>query len=350
MKKLLQKLFTIIGVITLLSAFTISIGYTSVYADDEGNGSGGSSTSSSNDFSDCRTFLGMPSWDCHLSSSWQGKENLQKNIWQIAKNVADAITKLAAYLLVGYVIYGGYLYIFSSGDPTKTAAGKKTIARAFIGLAIVVFANIIISSAGIAMLGASGAFDSKNCIKNTCVTPEKLVKNIVDWVIGISGAVAAIYVVVGGIGYITSSGDTAKLQKSKNTIIYALIGLVIVAFSIAISNFAADAIDNANSGKDIRGPIINLLNFVIGFASVVSVIFIIKGGVGYMTSTGDPGKIKTAKDTILYACIGLIVCALSFAIVNWAIDTIENSEKEQSSEETSFLTKPNITLPSNIFK
>ena len=41
-----------------------------------------------------------------------------------------------------------------------------------------------------------------------------------------------------------------------------------------------------------------------------------------MTSAGDPGKVKKAKDTILYGVIGLVVCVLAFAIVNFVIANI----------------------------
>ena len=77
-----------------------------------------------------------------------------------------------------------------------------------------------------------------------------------------------------------------------------------------------------------------ILNGVIGMLGLVAVVFIIIGGVNYMTSTGDPGKTKKAKDTILYACIGLIVCALSFAIVNFTINMINHSGNETTNEES----------------
>ena len=70
---------------------------------------------------------------------------------------------------------------------------------------------------------------------------------------------------------------------------------------------------------DLATTIVNILNGIIAFLGVIAVIFIIVGGVGYMTSSGDAGKIKKAKDTILYACIGLIICVLAFAIVNFVI-------------------------------
>lgn len=66
----------------------------------------------------------------------------------------------------------------------------------------------------------------------------------------------------------------------------------------------------------------NILNAIIGVLGVAAVIFIIVGGVSYMTSSGDSAKTKKAKDTILYAVIGLIICVLAFAIVNFVVGTI----------------------------
>jgi hypothetical protein len=77
----------------------------------------------------------------------------------------------------------------------------------------------------------------------------------------------------------------------------------------------------SGSGNLTTG-ITNILNAIIGVIGLVAVIFIIIGGVNYMTSNGDPQKTKKAKDTILYATIGLIICALAFAIVNFVIRTI----------------------------
>ena len=46
-----------------------------------------------------------------------------------------------------------------------------------------------------------------------------------------------------------------------------------------------------------------------------------------MTSSGDAGKVKKAKDTILYGVIGLIVVALAFAIVNFVIGGVLGNNK-----------------------
>ncbi len=72
----------------------------------------------------------------------------------------------------------------------------------------------------------------------------------------------------------------------------------------------------------LRNVITSILNSIIGVSGLVAAIFVVVGGINYMTSNGDAGKVEKAKKTILYACIGIAVCALAFAIVNWAIDVI----------------------------
>ena len=75
----------------------------------------------------------------------------------------------------------------------------------------------------------------------------------------------------------------------------------------------------------IEDVIINVINGVVGVFGIVATVFIIVGGVGYMTSNGDSGKVEKAKKTILYAVIGLIVSVLAFAIVNFVVANVINS-------------------------
>ena len=51
----------------------------------------------------------------------------------------------------------------------------------------------------------------------------------------------------------------------------------------------------------------------------MSVIVLIYGGFQYVTSTGDKTRVENAKNTILYAIIGIVVAILAFAIVSFVI-------------------------------
>lgn len=66
----------------------------------------------------------------------------------------------------------------------------------------------------------------------------------------------------------------------------------------------------------------NVITTILFILGMVAVIMIIVGGVRYTTSNGDASSIKAAKDTILYAVVGLVVAILSFAIVNFVIDRL----------------------------
>lgn len=218
--------------------------------DDSGGGTtgGGAATFSGG----CREIAGFTSWDCGVNISNQ--ETLKSGIWTIAANVLTDVTVLAAYLVIGYVIYGGYLYVFSSGEPSKIMAAKKTLSQAFLGLAIVMSSSLIMSTVRFALMGNKSMGD---CVTQECVDPGALFTNSVQWAIGIAGFVAVIFVIYGAITYITSSGDPSKLQKAKQIIIYALIGLAIVALAEIITTFVSSTIRSANQKAMLNQTIIS---------------------------------------------------------------------------------------------
>jgi len=69
--------------------------------------------------------------------------------------------------------------------------------------------------------------------------------------------------------------------------------------------------------QDIATDIINIFSWVVG---IISVIMIIYGGFRYITSGGNDAGVKAAKNTILYAVVGLIIVALAQIIVKFVIN------------------------------
>lgn len=69
----------------------------------------------------------------------------------------------------------------------------------------------------------------------------------------------------------------------------------------------------------IFNTIVNVLLFVIG---AISVIMLIYGGIRYTISGGDSSGVTAAKNTILYAIVGLVVAFLAYAIVNWVLGAV----------------------------
>lgn len=62
--------------------------------------------------------------------------------------------------------------------------------------------------------------------------------------------------------------------------------------------------------------IVNILSIIVG---IVAVIMIIIGGFKYITSSGDSGNISSAKNTVIYALVGLVIVALAQVIVRFVL-------------------------------
>lgn len=77
--------------------------------------------------------------------------------------------------------------------------------------------------------------------------------------------------------------------------------------------------DNLFGAGGIFTTIVNILLYIIG---AIAVIMLIIGGIRYVTSGGDSSAVTAAKNTILYAIIGIIIALLAYAIVNFVLTSL----------------------------
>lgn len=88
--------------------------------------------------------------------------------------------------------------------------------------------------------GSGGTWDaSKKACINAAATNDVagFMKSIINLLLYIIGAIAVLMVVIGGIRYVVSGGDQKAVTDAKNTILYAVIGLVVAMMAYAIVNF-----------------------------------------------------------------------------------------------------------------
>ena len=88
---------------------------------------------------------------------------------------------------------------------------------------------------------------------------------------------------------------------------------------------------------DLIGPdgvFTQVTNTVLYIVGIVSVVMLIYGGLRYVISGGDSKKVTDAKNTILYAIIGLIISILAFAIVNFVINAITGSSNTAANTDS----------------
>ncbi len=107
-------------------------------------------------------FLGFPKWYKYLDATRDAHNNCMINIisksdsngldlnriWLIGLAVIEVALRIGALVAIGFVIYGGFQYMLSQGEPDRTTAARQTILNAIIGLVITVLATVAVSFLG----------------------------------------------------------------------------------------------------------------------------------------------------------------------------------------------------------
>jgi magnesium-transporting ATPase (P-type) len=104
----------------------------------------------------------------------------------------------------------------------------------------------------------------------------------------------------------------------------ALFGLAAVPTASVLAVNPADKVGDGvtaagGSGQQLEPQIQQVINVLLFIIGVISVIMIILGGIRYVLSNGDSAQITSAKNTVLYSVIGLVVALLGYAIVNFVV-------------------------------
>ncbi len=152
--------------------------------------------------------------------------------------------------------------------------------------------------------------------------------NIGDMMVRVIGIASALFIIFGGFKYVLSAGEESKIAAAKKTISRAVTGLMLSLMSVGIVNFVFGLFTYSNKVQSGDSSTIQLANqadqnviFAIllpqlfTWLGIAAVFMITVGGAQYILAAGDATKVTTAKKTIKYSVVGLVVALLSFAIV-----------------------------------
>lgn len=182
-------------------------------------------------------------------------------------------------------------------------------------LAIAVLASVAVGSA------SSASVTLSNPISYTSV--EDVGMEVLTFLRQVVGVLAVVFIVIGGILYITSRGDTGQTETAKKAITAACIGLALVlAGPSFVETIYVDILDSQTLTAP-EDPIsipeiaMNVLEFLLSVAGTLAVLAIVYGGITYFTAAVDTKQADTAKQIILYSVVGIVVILLSLSIVKW---------------------------------
>ena len=121
-----------------------------------------------------------------------------------------------------------------------------------------------------------------------------------------------------------------------------LIGLAVVPEVSALTlQQGAEAAKCDGCPSDLfgeKGAFRQITNTILYIVGVIAVIMLIIGGIRYVVSGGDSKKVTDAKNTVLYAIIGLVIAVFAYAIVNFVITSLPGGDDEDDENtQTSLL-------------
>lgn len=119
----------------------------------------------------------------------------------------------------------------------------KNLIKSLLILSIMVFP--LVFAAGVSAqigekeicLGSGGTWSGSSCTSKSGPSIGETIKTVSNVAIFLIGAVSVMMIIVGGFRYSTSAGDSSKLKAAKDTILYAIVGVVIAFGAYAVVNF-----------------------------------------------------------------------------------------------------------------
>ena len=261
--------------------------------------------------------------------------------------ILEFLKQIAPYIATLIVVISGFEY-FSDKNIKETSA-LGSLQAAIIGLIVILIGPLIVTV-------ITGTFTNKGFDPTEL---QRLLTQLVDFLISISTFAAVLVIVVGGYVFFTEgfAGD-GKSPKGRNLITNGAIGLIVMLFARPVVTLLKDTFNtttNYTTVKDgvkfvstisyasnpLAGFIQTLLStFLIPISSVATVIFIVFGGYYWITSNGDQKRSEIALNLVKNAVIGLIVVLLSTTIVQLLLYFVKPTE---------FINRPttSVTTPNN---
>ena len=132
---------------------------------------------------------------------------------------------------------------------------KKMLIRIAPAVAMLALAVILVAGPSVLAFdgtiqgganAARGTDQSSNLFGNSGVF--QTITNVLLYVLG---AISVIMIIIGGLRYVVSGGNSANVTAAKNTILYAIVGVIIAILSYAIINFVLGSFTNSGGGTNV---------------------------------------------------------------------------------------------------
>ena len=234
--------------------------------------------------------------------------------------IARDLKNVMMLLAVVYLFIMVLKIIFSQGSEEDVKKWRGGIIYASLGIVVMQIAYVLVSTLYDRQVSGETAFDFLDKVVYPFVRMLELLASFAF----LAMAFYAFYLII------TAGGTEDKAKKGKQTIIFALIGFILIKIprTLVESIYGRVQCDgglfgicrvtspNLNATVQIMTTAINYFN---GFVGLITVLLIIYAGFLVLTGAGDEEKVKKAKAIVKYALIGVLLLVSSYALFNFFV-------------------------------
>ncbi|NTW14278.1 MAG: hypothetical protein HGA31_04600 [Candidatus Moranbacteria bacterium] len=132
-----------------------------------------------------------------------------------------------------FLVLGGIMYIFSAGDEKRANSAKTMITAAMIGLAIGIAAPSFLKEIATILDWGNGTNNIPAEV-NAAPSLMTIASNVLNFLLAMTGILAILMIVVGGLMYFAASGDEKRADTAKNIVKFAVVGTAVALVSLII--------------------------------------------------------------------------------------------------------------------
>lgn len=154
-------------------------------------------------------------------------------------------------------------------------------------------------------------------------TVEEFILSVIDNLKNILAVIAILFIVVGGIFYITAGGSEERIKTAKNIWVGSIIGLILALLAPTFLNEIRNIFllpngtlpTDINTTLSLTNIITKVLTLLLSIIGILAIISLVISGITYIFSFGDSSKAEKAKEMIKWSIFGMALAGASVIIV-----------------------------------
>lgn len=228
------------------------------------------------------------------------------------------------------MVFYSAIKLISTANEEEAGKTKTTLLLAIGGLLVIQLADVVVKKM---FFGEQGeAFENIATAQVYAEESVRQIRGIIGFVEVFIGVIATLVIIIRGFTVLASAGEEEALTNAKSHILYALLGLAVVA----LSEIVVRGVIFPEAGKELPDTelakfiIVNIINFITMFISLLAFVALFYAGYRYVVSAGNEEENEKVKKIFLGAVIALLLSLGAFALVHTLVEFKPRYLEEQS--------------------